>query len=184
VEDKELNTPIEYEKVEDRANFKGDFKIGVGKAFYGSFKHSIDEKGRLSLPSEYREALFKQGDRSLFITNNLSLGERCLECWPATEWHNFRKKLLKKSRFSSKLQQFEHYYLSRAAEVALDNAGRILIPFNLRVYAAFEREITLSAALSFFRLWNTQIFETLHHKIESALHDQPNLFAELDLENE
>src|SRR4051794_35492874 len=84
-------------------------------SFHGNFNHSIDEKGRVNLPSEFRRVLQENNESSVVLTNYISDGSRCLEGFGLRAWQDFEKKLRQKSRFSAKLQKLENYYLSRAA---------------------------------------------------------------------
>ncbi|RIL10303.1 MAG: division/cell wall cluster transcriptional repressor MraZ [Proteobacteria bacterium] len=151
------------------------------KAFRGNFSHTVDEKGRVSMPSEFRSCLSEQGDESVVITNYISDGARCLEGFLLNAWEEFEAKLRSKSRFSSKLQKLENFYLSRASECALDGNGRILIPAHLRSYAGIEREATFTASIHGFRIWDTRIWSMIFEASESALMSNPDLFSDLDL---
>ncbi|HMO02686.1 MAG TPA: division/cell wall cluster transcriptional repressor MraZ [Oligoflexia bacterium] len=149
--------------------------------FRGNFIHTIDDKGRLSLPADFREQLRARGERSVVLTNYISDGARCLEGFGITAWSEFEKKLRVKSRFSSKLQQLENYYLSRSAECAFDDGGRILVPQHLRQYANLEREVTFTSSIHGFRIWDKRVWESIFDAAESALMENPDLFADVDI---
>ena len=100
-------------------------------AFRGNFTNSLDPKGRVSLPADFRKALATKSQRSVVLTNYISDGARCLEGFAVDTWAEFEAKLKEKSRFSAKLQKLENFYLSRAAECKIDSAGRILLPLSL-----------------------------------------------------
>ena len=151
-------------------------------SFKGNFQHTLDEKGRVSLPSEFRSLLDAVGDQSVVITNFISDGARCLEGFGAQAWREFEVKLRAKSRFDAKLQRLENFYLSRAAECPLDSSGRILIPTYLRSYAGVEREVTFTASIHGFRVWNSKVWEMVFAQAEAALLDDPSVFADVDLQ--
>jgi MraZ protein len=147
--------------------------------FLGVFIHSIDDKGRLSCPSEFRQLL--QGE-SIVLTNFISDGARCLEGFAVDSWKEFTELLRKKSRFDSKLHKLENFYLSRAHQCSLDTSGRIIVPAHLKTYAGLEKEVVFSSSIHGFRLWDKRVWELVFREAESALLENPNLFEGIDLE--
>lgn len=149
--------------------------------FRGSFSHSMDEKGRISLPSEFRRVLDQRSERSVILTNYVSDGARCLEGFGLKSWATFERKLREKSRFSPKLQRLENYYLSRASECPLDSSGRILLPQHLRAYAGIEREVTFTSSINGFRIWDKRVWDAIFTAAEQALLEDPELFLDVDV---
>jgi MraZ protein len=148
--------------------------------FLGVFIHSIDEKGRLSCPSEFRQLL---NGESIVLTNFISDGARCLEGFSIQSWKEFTELLRRKSRFDSKLHKLENFYLSRAHQCTLDTSGRVIVPAHLKTYAALEKEVVFSSSIHGFRLWDKRVWELVFREAESALLDNPNLFEGIDLES-
>lgn len=154
--------------------------------FRGNFSHTIDDKGRVSLPVDFRRNLEpdnspQKRESSVVVTNYISEGSRCLEGFSLGTWEIFEHKLREKSRFSSKLQRLENFYLSRAAECPLDGSGRILIPAHLRTYAGLEKEVTFTASIHGFRLWDSRVWAVIFADAEKALMANPDLFSDIDL---
>ena len=158
----------------------GTALLGVG-SFRGNFTHAIDAKGRVSLPGEFRKVLEHLGDQAVVLTNYISEGSRCLEGFSIRAWVAFENKLREKSRFQSKLQALENFYLSRSAECPLDGNGRILIPGHLRAYAGLDKEVTFTSSIHGFRVWDSRVWNLTFEAAESALMENPDLFADLDL---
>ncbi len=150
-------------------------------SFHGNFSHTIDDKGRVSLPSDFRRILNLHKDASVVITNYVSDGARCLEGFGVKAWEQFEQKLRAKSRFSPKLQRLENFYISRAAECPIDSTGRILLPNYLRAYAGLEKEITFTSSIHGFRLWDSRVWGTIFQAAEQALLENPEEFADLDI---
>jgi MraZ protein len=150
-------------------------------SFRGSFSHSIDEKGRVSLPSEFRRVLSEKGETTVVITNYISEGARCLEGFGLKSWEEFEAKLREKSRFSPKLQKLENFYISRASECPIDGSGRVLLPGYLRTYAGVEREVTFTSSIHGFRLWDKRVWDVIFSAAEQALLEDPELFADVDV---
>ena len=150
--------------------------------FRGNFSHTIDDKGRVSLPVEFRRSIGTEPSHErVVITNYISEGSRCLEGFSLKAWERFEQKLREKSRFSAKLQRLENFYLSRASECQLDGSGRILIPQHLRTYAGLEKEVTFTASIHGFRLWDSRVWAVIFAEAEKALMENPDLFSDIDL---
>ncbi|MBX7138607.1 MAG: division/cell wall cluster transcriptional repressor MraZ [Oligoflexia bacterium] len=150
-------------------------------SFRGNFSHALDEKGRVSLPAEFRRILSDHSEEAVVITNYISDGARCIEGFGVKTWQDFEQKLRQKSRFSPKLQKLENFYLSRAAECALDGSGRILIPAHLKTYAGIERDVTFTSSIHGFRIWDTRVWNMIFAAAEQALLEDPEIFAEVDV---
>ena len=150
-------------------------------AFRGNFSHALDDKGRVSLPAEFRKVLAEADERAVVLTNYISDGARCLEGFGVGAWVAFEEKLRKKSRFNPKLHKLENFYLSRAAECPIDSAGRILIPLHLRQYGGLERDLTFTSSIHGFRIWESRVWAVIFEQAESALMENPEVFSDIDL---
>jgi MraZ protein len=158
----------------------GDAVAGI-RSFYGNHEHTVDDKGRVSLPKEFRKTLEEEKCESIILTNYVSDGARCLEGFSLVSWQQFESALRAKSRFSSKLQRLENFYLSRASECVLDSAGRILIPSHLRTYAGLDKDITFTASIHGFRVWDNRVWSHVFSSAEQALLEDPDIFADVDI---
>src|SRR3712207_6696627 len=104
--------------------------------FIGEYNHTVDTKGRVSLPVKFREAL---GD-VFYITKGM---ENCLFIYDRTEWENMDEKL-KKLRLTQKAARgFSRLFYSGAMELESDKQGRIVIPPHLRGYAGIDKDVVL-----------------------------------------
>lgn len=151
------------------------------QSFRGNFTHALDDKGRISLPADFRHVLAESGEDAVVLTNYISDGARCLEGCGVKVWQEFERKLREKSRFNAKLQKLENFYLSRAAECSIDGNGRILIPPHLRAYAGIERDATFTSSIHGFRVWDSRVWQMTFENTEQALMENPELFAEIDV---
>jgi len=149
--------------------------------FRGNFTHSVDDKGRVSLPSDFRRILGERGEDRIVITNYISDGSRCLEGFSVGAWEDFEGRLRKKSRFDPQLQKLENFYLSRASECQVDGSGRILLPGYLRAYAGIEKDATFTASIHGFRIWDRRVWDYVFSSAESALMEDPSMFANIDI---
>lgn len=153
----------------------------VHLSFRGNFSHNMDDKGRVSLPSEFRKVLEAAHEKSVVVTNYISEGARCLEGFGVRAWNTFEEALRQKSRFSPKLQKLENFYLSRATECPLDGSGRILLPPYLRTYAGIEREVTFTSSIHGFRIWDKRVWDLIFVQAEQALLADPEIFTDVDV---
>lgn len=148
--------------------------------FRGCFEHTIDEKGRVSIPSKFREILTGRNDARLIVTKFILASFRCLDVYPYGEWEDLERELSKKPRFDQNFLRLEAFYLSNAQECTVDKQGRILIPPLLREYANLEKDIVFSAAREKFRIWNTLLWQQFNEESEQDLVQEPRLFSYLD----
>lgn len=150
-------------------------------AFRGNFQHSVDDKGRVSFPSEFRKVLSEINQKSIVLTNHISDGAKCLDGFSVGAWAEFEMKLRTKSRFNPKVQKLENFYLSRATRCSLDSSGRILIPTHLRVWAEVEKDVTFTSSINGFRIWNRTVWDSVFGKTVEELLADPGLFDGVDL---
>lgn len=145
----------------------------------GGAEHSIDEKGRVSIPAPFRQVLVRRRANVLVVTNFVCDGSRCLEAFSLETWKALEARVAKRSRFDPQLQKFENFYLARAVECPVDGSGRITVPGPLRVYAELEREVVFAAVFDGFRLWNRSTWEMVFREAEQMLVENPALFVDL-----
>jgi MraZ protein len=124
--------------------------------FRGRFQHSIDPKGRLSVPAKYRNVLAESQDQRLIVVPN---GE-ALEVHPLEEWERIEARINERSMFDLEIRKLGRLYVSRAKEVELDGAGRILLPPDSRESSGLVRDVTLvGSGRRYFEIWDRKRFE-------------------------
>lgn len=148
--------------------------------FSGRFDHATDEKGRVSIPARFREELQRDGHESLFITNWIFLRERCLALYPPGEWSRFNAKMGQQGGLNPSAQIFQMFVVGGAHEVQVDRQGRILIPPKLREYAHLERDVTFTALINHFQLWDKPVLQRILAAAEQQMMD-PEFVAKLNL---
>lgn len=117
--------------------------------FMGEHKHTIDAKGRLIIPSRFREELGQE----FIITRGL---DGCLFIFPQKEWKEFEMKLRGLPLIDKNARKFSRFFLSGAAACELDKQGRILIPGALREFAGMEKEVMLAGMLNRIEVWSKE----------------------------
>jgi transcriptional regulator MraZ len=143
--------------------------------FRGRFEHSIDGKGRLSVPAKFREVLQEKfdGDKNLVVVPN----ERCLEVHPVARWEEIETQVRTGSMFDEGLRELSRLYMSRAREVEIDSAGRVLLPPDSRQQAGLDRDVTLvGGGLMLFEVWDRRRFEDYERTVQ---HKLPDLFDKM-----
>lgn len=118
----------------------------------GQYNHTIDVKGRLIVPSKYRDIL---GDEFV-VTKGL---DGCLFVYDNAEWQAFEKKLKELPLNNTDARKFTRYFLAGAATAEVDKQGRILIPSVLREFAGLEKDVTLIGVGSRVEIWSTDRYE-------------------------
>ena len=123
--------------------------------FRGRSTHLIDPKGRISIPTRFRDLLKTNDDPRLIVTN----WEQCLAAFPLKEWEDVEAKMGQLSLVDRDIRSFKRFFFSGACECSLDSQGRILIPPTLREYANLKKEVILAGQLKYFEVWDKARFE-------------------------
>jgi len=107
--------------------------------FFGTFQHSIDTKGRTSLPVRFRDTLAAAGESKLVLTQYPHW--RAVQALPHSVWKELEKKVLETSPLDARAQRNILRFYSSAHEVDLDVHGRVLVPPTLREHAGLAKEV-------------------------------------------
>lgn len=121
--------------------------------FRGRYEHTIDAKGRTSLPARYRDALAALGERRIVLTSAL---DPCLQAYTLLEWTAFEERLAKLPQFDRAVQKVKRIYVSGAVECEVDDSGRILVPPTLRDYAKLSKDVLWAGSGKYAELWDKQ----------------------------
>jgi len=105
--------------------------------FRGSSYHTIDAKGRIIIPTRFRDAI-KTGNRKGVMVSTFDGG---LVAYPYDEWENVESKILSLARTSDTMRRFRRVFIGGAFDCSCDKQDRILIPPSLREYADLKKEI-------------------------------------------
>lgn len=117
--------------------------------FMGEYNHTIDVKGRLIVPSKFREQL---GDEFV-VTKGL---DGCLFVYSLEEWKNIEEKFKQVPLTTKDARKFSRFFFAGAATCEVDKQGRILIPPVLREFAELNKEIVSVGVLSRIEIWSKQ----------------------------
>ncbi len=130
----------------------------------GEFQHSVDAKGRLIIPSKFRDAL----GHTFVITRGL---DNCLFGYPMDEWRKLEEKLKELPMTKKDARAFARFFFSGATEVELDKQGRINIPTPLSTYAKLEKECVVIGVSSKIEIWAKDAWESYFNEAEESFND-------------
>jgi MraZ protein len=121
--------------------------------FRGRHEHTIDAKGRTSVPARYRDALDAAGEKRIVLTSAL---DRCLQAYSPPEWSAFEERLAKLPQFDRVVQKLKRICVSGAVECDIDDVGRILVPPSLREHAGLRKEVLWAGSGRYAELWDKE----------------------------
>ena len=114
--------------------------------FLGEYEHNLDDKGRLAVPSRFRDEL---GD-GVVITRGF---DHCLMGFPRPAWEQLARRVNELSLGQAEARNLRRHLFSGAADLALDRQGRVLIPQNLRDYANLGDQVIVAGLSTHFEIW-------------------------------
>ncbi|WAH35541.1 division/cell wall cluster transcriptional repressor MraZ [Alicyclobacillus dauci] len=132
--------------------------------FMGEFEHSLDTKGRLTVPVKFRDGL----GTSFVVTRGL---DKCLFVYPMPEWQILESKLKALPMTRADARSFVRFFFSGASECELDKQGRILLPQKLRDYAELDKDCTLIGVSNRVEIWDTSVWNNYADEAETSFAD-------------
>lgn len=120
--------------------------------FYGEYQHTVDPKGRVIVPSKFREGL---GEKFI-LTKGL---DNCLFAYSSEEWSNLEAKLRSLPFTDKDVRSFVRFFFAGATECEVDKQGRILVPQNLREYAELDKDIFIIGVSTRVEIWDKSKWE-------------------------
>jgi len=132
--------------------------------FLGEFSHTIDEKGRLTLPAKYR-ANFASG---IVVTRGI---DQCLFAFPQTEWQDLAQRVSNLPLTEPQAREFRRLLFSGASDDVPDKQGRVLIPQYLREYAKLNGEVIIAGLNTHIEIWSPAAWNEARKGFESGALD-------------
>lgn len=150
--------------------------------FRGITAITLDGKGRLAVPTRYRDALTGQAEASLVVT--IDTEETCLLLYPEKQWQVIQDNLQRLPSFNAAARRIQRLLMGHATDVALDGNGRILLPALLRDYAQLDKQVVMIGQGNKFELWNEALWYSKREQWlveeasrEDGLPDEMKLFS-------
>lgn len=127
--------------------------------FLGEYEHTIDDKGRLTIPARFRDEL----ESGIVITRGL---DGCLWAYPRGEWENVTEKISQLPTADQNVRNFVRFFFSNAFDSIPDRQGRVLIPQNLRDFAGISGETSVIGVNNRVELWAPTKWNEVRTKVE------------------
>ncbi|MBX5460901.1 MAG: division/cell wall cluster transcriptional repressor MraZ [Steroidobacteraceae bacterium] len=119
--------------------------------FRGATKVTLDAKGRMVIPTRYREELMQRAQGKLIFTVDR---DQCLLLYPLPEWEQIERKLMSLPSMNAQARKLQRLMVGHATDVELDGHGRVLVPPELREFASLEQRGMLIGQGNRFELWD------------------------------
>jgi len=134
--------------------------------FFGEFEHTIDSKGRLTIPAKFKDTLAS----GVVITRGL---DNCLWAFTKSEWEKLAQKVAGISIGNEDARKLKRFFFSGAFESIPDRNGRVIIPQKLRDYAGITSDIIVAGAMDKIELWSPERWENE----QASVVDNPEMLA-------
>jgi MraZ protein len=122
--------------------------------FRGINAINIDGKGRLGIPTRYRDVLSTQ------VVVTIDTEETCLLLYPAAQWQVIEDNLQRLPSFNAAARRIQRLLMGHATDVELDGQGRLLLPTLLRDYAQLQKHVVMIGQGNKFEIWDENIWQT------------------------
>ena len=144
--------------------------------FLGQYTYTLDDKGRLTIPSRFREELSVR----VVVTRGL---DRCLSVYPTDVWREIAQKVTALPITNPRGRSLRRIFFADAIDAELDKQGRILIPDRLRTIGDLElsSEVTIIGLDSFIELWNPDRWEATSADQMEVAEENPGMWEDLDI---
>jgi len=140
----------------------------------GEYRHSIDSKGRIIIPTKFRDEF----GSSLILTRGL---DQCLFAYPRSEWIQLEQKLKSLPFTKADARAFTRFFFSGANEVEFDKQGRIRVPSNLRQFAELQKECVIIGVSTRIEIWCKELWEQYASESEEAFTKIAESLVDLEL---
>ncbi|GGM04639.1 division/cell wall cluster transcriptional repressor MraZ [Pseudomonas asuensis] len=145
--------------------------------FRGANAISLDAKGRLTMPSRYRDELLERCAGQLIVT--IDAIDTCLCVYPLPEWEIIESKLRELPSLREETRRLQRLLIGNAVDLELDGNGRFLVPPRLRDYARLDKRAVLVGQLNKFQLWDEGAWNGLCESDLKAIKEPGGLPEEL-----
>ena len=145
----------------------------------GRFHHTMDAKGRVSIPAGFRTELLADGDHPPVLTTLVDCP--ALGLFSQARWREIEEKLASMSQMQPEVQSVRRMLVSGAEDCPVDGNGRILVPPHLREHAGLEREVTIAGTGPRIEIWDKSRFDEEMQRMRDNAHDIASIVAQAGL---
>jgi MraZ protein len=136
--------------------------------FYGEYLHTLDRKGRIILPSKFRDAAKANFVEKFYLTRGL---DKCLFMFAEEEWKLQEQKFRTMSFTKQESRKFNRIYFSGAVEIIPDKQGRILVPQYLKDFAGIKREVIIIGVSNRIEIWSRDSWGEFYNSSKESFED-------------
>jgi len=152
------------------ARVVGPAEAGESQVFLGEFQHTVDAKGRVSLPRKHRDEI---GSR-VVVTKGL---EGCLYVYSPEGYRDFLEEVLGNSSLGHEARALRRHFIAGASEVDVDSAGRVAISPALREFAQLSREVVIAGVADHIEIWDAGAWAAYEEANASTIEDAADKLA-------
>ncbi len=142
--------------------------------FRGQFVHSVDAKGRVSLPSRFRDVLGAGGDPRYILTPDP--GYPCLHLYPFRHWEEYERRISELPSHDRRIVRFRRLYVSVAQEGEVDKVGRIRLPPEFRQRIQLDKDVVFAGMGKMVEVWAKKLWED---ELEESAKEAPQILEEV-----
>lgn len=142
--------------------------------FIGEYQHNLDTKGRVAVPSKFRQNL----SGGAIITRGL---DNCLFLFTNKDWEVLAQKIISLPLAQANSRAFSRLMLAGAVDVEVDQQGRVLIPEYLRTYAQLKKQVVITGLYNRIEVWDSEKWKSYKQKTESASDEIAERLGELGI---
>lgn len=129
--------------------------------FLGEYTHTIDDKGRLTIPAKFRGELAA----GLVVTRGF---DQNLMVFPLDEWKDMAERILSRPFTDESVRTFRRRVFSGAVDLVPDRQGRIVLPVYLREFASIDGEVVVAGMYNYLEIWQVSYWQTLRETVENS----------------
>lgn len=142
--------------------------------FMGEYRHSLDDKGRIIIPSRFRDEL----GATFVITRGL---DQSLFAYPMAEWQALEQKLKSLPFTKADARSFTRFFFSGATECELDKQGRVNIPNHLLQFADIQKECVVIGVSNRVEIWSEKVWDDYFQKSQGSFEEISEKLVDFDL---
>ncbi len=142
--------------------------------FIGEYNHSMDDKGRVTMPVKFREGL----GETFYITKGF---DQCLFVFAADEWESFRHKLEGNALQKKDYRKLQRIFIASAIDCQLDKQGRVLLSTPLREYSGIDKDMVIIGVSNRIELWSREKWDAYNNDDDFDLTELAEQLDDLDL---
>jgi MraZ protein len=142
--------------------------------FLGDYQHTLDAKGRVSLPAKFRAEM----TGSVVVAKGL---DECLYIYPADEYAKFTASLVAGNDFDPRKREVRRFFMTGASETELDSAGRVSLPAGLRAYAHLTKDVAVTGNGNRIEIWDAGAWSSYNGASTDKIEDLAKELADAGL---